>query len=87
MIADNHLYLFTFFTLLRIFFNNAVHSKTEFVIFGDAQNINKVSKSTVSVGEVKVLQSRTVRDIRAMLDKALTMMPNVNSVTKSLLQN
>ena len=58
-------------------------SKTEFIIFGTDQNVLKVSEWTVSVGDAEVLPSRTVRDIGAMLDSALTMRAHVNSVVKS----
>ena len=34
-------------------------SKTEFIIFGTEQNIGKVSEQTVSIGDAKVLPSRT----------------------------
>ena len=58
-------------------------SKTEFIIFGTEQNISKVSKQIVSIGDARVQPSRTVRDIGAMLDSTLTMKSHVNSVTKS----
>ena len=58
-------------------------SKTEFIIFGNNQNLFKVSEWTVTVGDAEVLPSRTVRNIGAMLDTTLTMKAHVNSVSKS----
>ena len=42
-------------------------SKTEFIVFGSSNDIQKVTEWTVSVGNAEVLPSTTVRDIGAML--------------------
>ena len=57
--------------------------KTEFIVFGTQNALRSVSEWTVSVGDVEVLPSRTVRNIGAMMDSALTMQPHVHSVIKS----
>ena len=57
--------------------------KTEFIMFGTQSALRSVSEWTVSVGEVEVLPSRTVRNIGAMMDSALTMKPHVDSIMKS----
>ena len=58
-------------------------SKTEFIIFGTAQDIAKISQQSVTVGSAKVLPSKVVRDIGAMLDTSLTMKTHINSTTRS----
>ena len=57
--------------------------KTEFIVFGTQNTLRSVSEWTVSVGDVEVLPFRTVRNIGAMMDSALTMQPHVHSVIKS----
>ena len=58
-------------------------SKTEFIIFGTAQDITKISQQSVTVGSAKVLPSKVMRDIGAMLDTSLTMKTHINSTTRS----
>ena len=58
-------------------------SKTEFMILGSERNIAKVSEQSLSVGDSVVLPSRTVRNIGAMLDRAMTMEVHINATIKS----
>ena len=57
--------------------------KTEFIMFGTQRALQSVSEWTVSVGDVEVVPSRTVRNIGAMMDSALTMKPHIDSIIKS----
>ena len=57
--------------------------KTEFIMFGTPKALQSVSECTVSVGDVEVKPSKTVRNIGAMMDSALTMKSHVNYVIKS----
>ena len=57
--------------------------KTECIMFGSQHDLRSVSECTVSVGNEVVVPSRTVRNIGAMLDSALTMTPHLNYITKS----
>ena len=57
--------------------------KTEFIMFGTPKALKSVSEQTVSVGDVEVLPSKTVRNIGAMMDSALTMKSHINHVIKS----
>jgi hypothetical protein len=58
-------------------------SKTDFIIFGTPHDIDRVTEWTVSVGDQLVFPSMTVKDIGPMLDSALTMESQINSVIKS----
>lgn len=57
--------------------------KTEFIIFGTKTNIAKVSGWTVTVGDVEILPSKSVRNIGAYLDSQLTMDCHINNIIKS----
>ena len=58
-------------------------SKTEFIIFGTPQNIDKVSEWTVSVGEDEIMPSKTVRNIGGFLDSRMKMNDQVNNTVRS----
>lgn len=58
-------------------------SKTEFIVFGSNNDVQKVTEWTVSVGNAEVLPSTTVRNIGAMMDSTLTMKSHINSTLKS----
>ena len=57
--------------------------KTEFILFGSEHDLKSLPELTVSVGDEEVKPSMTVRNLGAMLDSALTMIPHVNSITKA----
>ena len=57
--------------------------KTEFIVFGSQHDLAGVSERTLSVGDERVLLSTTVRNIGAMLDSTLTMIPHINNITKT----
>ena len=57
--------------------------KTEFILFGSEHDLKALPELTISVGDEEVKPSRTVRNIGAMLDSTLTMIPHINSITKS----
>ncbi len=58
-------------------------SKTQFIMFGSAQNIEQVEEWTVTVGNQTILPSTTVRNIGAMLDTRCTMKSHITSIKKS----
>ena len=51
--------------------------KTEFIMFGTPKASQSVSECTVSVGDVEVMPSKTVRNIGATMDSALTMKSHI----------
>ena len=57
--------------------------KTEFILFGSEHDLKALPELTISVGDEEVKPSRTVRNIGSMLDSTLTMIPHINSITKS----
>jgi hypothetical protein len=57
--------------------------KTEFIIFGTQNNIDKVSEWSVSVGDSEVLPVKSVRNIGAMLDYDFKLNAHVIATTKS----
>ena len=57
--------------------------KTEFIMFGSQHDLAGVSERILSVGDERVLLSTTVRNIGAMLDSTLTMIPHINNITKT----
>ena len=57
--------------------------KTEFIISGTPQDIERVFERSVSVGDKNILPSMTVRNIGAMLDSKLTMECHIYSVIKN----
>ena len=52
--------------------------KTEFIMFGTLKALQSVSECTVSVGDVEVMPSKTVHNIGAMINSALTMTSHIN---------
>ena len=51
--------------------------KTEFIMLGAKNDLEKVSERIVTVGNEEVLPSATVRNIGAMFDTALTMKSHI----------
>ena len=58
-------------------------SKTEFIIFGSPQNINRTSGWTVSVGDAEILPSSCARNIGAYMDSALNMRSHINNTIRA----
>ena len=58
-------------------------SKTEFIIFGSATQIKKVSTSCIHIGEHSIPSSRCVRNIGAFFDEQMKMENQVKQMCKS----
>ena len=55
-------------------------AKTEFVIFGTKQNLQKVKTTPIKVGDTYITACKEVRNIGAMFDSEMTMSSQVNKV-------
>lgn len=58
-------------------------SKTEFVIFGTPNDMEKISGWSVTIGESEILPSSSARNIGAHMDSKLDMKAQVNNTIKS----
>ena len=57
-------------------------SKTEFIVFGTRQQISKVQRSVINVGNDVIKAKRCVRNLGSMFDAELKMTEHVNHVLK-----
>ena len=57
-------------------------AKTEFVIFGTKQNLQKVKTTSIKVGDTYITSCKEVRNIGAVFDSEMKMSSQVNKVCK-----
>ena len=57
--------------------------KTEFLIIGTKQQLNKVNIKTLSVGDSAVATATMVRNLGVLFDENTTLLPRINNTCKS----
>ena len=59
-------------------------SKTEYKIIGSQHSLSKIPDvQTISIGDDEISSSLSVKNIGAVIDNKLTMVPQIRSITKS----
>ena len=57
-------------------------NKTEFLIIGTKQQLEKVSMNEIKVGGLSVKTTKNVRNLGVIFDKNMSMLPHVNNICK-----
>ena len=70
-------------TWMRSNFLNLNDGKTEVLLIGSRQQLSKIALPGVTVGESLIAPATTVRDLGAVFDMHMTMVPHVNKLAQS----
>ena len=71
-------------TWMRSNFLKLNHGKTEVLLIGSRQQLPKIALPGVTVGESLIAPATTVRDLGAVFDMHMTMVPHVNVLAQSV---
>ena len=71
-------------TWMRRNFLKLNDDKTEVLLIGSRQQLSKIALPGVTVGESLIAPATAVRDLGAVFDTYMTMVPHVNALSRSL---